>query len=59
MKIIKGQSLKNAGKLFWKVPESLNDLEIHKEDFALVDTANGEEIVQVIGVFYFKTDELF
>lgn len=59
MKIIKGQSLKSAGKLFWKVPESLNDVEIHKGDFALVDTVNGEEIVQVIGVFYSKTDELF
>lgn len=59
MKIIKGLSLKNAGKLFWKVPESLNDVAIHKGDFALVDTVHGEEIVQIIGVFNSETDELF
>ena len=59
MKIIKGLSLKNAGKLFWKVPESLKDVAIHKGDFALVDTVHGEEIVQIIGVFNSESDELF
>lgn len=32
---------------------------IRKGDFALVDTVNGEEIVQVIGVFNSEIDELF
>ncbi|WP_407350328.1 hypothetical protein VNN41_09800 [Lactococcus garvieae] len=60
MKLIKGIHINGEdGKIrFWKLPETLEDLEIKKGQYARVETRHGEAEIEILQIFDSKNSKV-